>query len=167
MRLLFTVFRGTMNNALSVYGGTVTSVAHTSRRPHIMKTGQRKHARSQHRSQWSVPPAAILYGSESRVKTRLHLTRCSLYSKRPYQDSGLLDKSRSSARLATGCNSAVYNSLRTASLWKHTYSRALALRRPRLFGLGPALTFGFVTMFSRHCRRCASRLTWLGSQLWG
>ena len=71
------------------------------------------------------------------------------------QDSGLLDKSRSSARLAAGCNS-----LDAASLWKHTYSTALALRRPRLFGLGPGLIFGSVIMWSRHCRRCALRLTW-------
>ena len=77
-----------------------------------------------------------------------------------FQDNGLLDKSRSSARLAAGCNS-----LDAASLWKHTYSTALAFRRPRLFGLGPGLIFGSVTMWSRHCRRCASRLTWLGLPL--
>ena len=136
-----------------------------------MKTGhtQRTHARGAVNTHLSrgitvcAPCRNTDYGSRKSSKdTGLHLTRC-----KPYQDSGLLDKSMSSARLAAGCNSDVHNSLRTASLWKHTYSRALALRRPRLFGLGPALTLGSVTMFSRHCRRCTSRLTWLGSQLWG
>ena len=146
--------------ALCVGGYRNECSAHIPPSTHHENGAEKTRAQSTHRSQWSVPCTAILYGSESRVKTRLHLTRCSLYSKRPYQDSGLLDKSMSSARLAAGCNSDVHNSLRTASLWKHTYSRALALRRPRLVGLGPALTLGSVTMFSRHCRRCTSRLTW-------
>ena len=148
--------------ALCVGGYRNECSAHIPPSTHHENGAEKTRAQSTQITVVSVCPPCrnTVPGSESRVKTRLHLTRCSLYCKRPYQDSGLLDKSMSSARLAAGCNSDVHNSLRTASLWKHTYSRALALRRPRLVGLGPALTLGSVTMFSRHCRRCTSRLTW-------